>query len=120
MTTFYYAQDIAAGWQAHAAKNIWRHVERLGVKPTKHGLKYALNEAQVAQLEKAAGITIPRKKNAPAAKKAHVAACKGEPRRDAVKTEPPTLKQRKTKDGQAYLLAVPMTAVPKPWQWSKF
>jgi hypothetical protein len=119
MTTLYYAQDISLGWPDHPAKNIWRHVERLGIKPTKHGNKYALNEAQVVQLEKAASITISRKKTEPAAKKSHVAACKGVPRRDAVHVPAPMLKQRKTAQGQPYLLAVPVTAVPKPWQWSK-
>jgi len=41
MTTLYYAQDISLGWPDHPAKNIWRHVERLGIKPTKHGNKCA-------------------------------------------------------------------------------
>lgn len=119
MTTLYFAQDIAAGWPDHPAKNIWRHVKRLGIVPVKHGLKYALSEAQVRELEKAAGITIPRKSAAPAPKKAHVAACRGVPRRDAAKIEAPTLKQRKTRDGKPYLLAVPVTAVAAPW-WGPF
>ena len=60
MTVYYFAADIAPHLDKDP-KFVWRTVRQHHITPEMVGNKYAITLAQVVELERSAGVTIPRK-----------------------------------------------------------